>query len=78
MNIGGRFFATFFELPERESYTRPYTHDPGGIVTYDTLDPYHYKLVDFYYAKNGLPWKIRYIGDWHHPRAQRMLEFVRV
>ena len=78
MNIGGRFFVTFFELPEGESFSRPYTHNPGGVVTCDTSDPYHYKLTDFYHAKKGLPLQIRYIGDWQHPRAQRMLEFIRI
>jgi hypothetical protein len=55
----------------------PYAHDPGDIVTYDTRDPYHYKLADFFYAASGLPWQIRYIGNWGHPRGQRMLEFIR-
>jgi hypothetical protein len=78
LNIGGRLFATFFELPEAEPFGRPYSHNPGDVVTYDASDPYHYKLSDFYHAKKGLPLQIRYIGDWHHPRAQRMLEFMRI
>lgn len=78
MNIGGRLFATFFELPEGKTFSHPYAHDPGGVVTHDTSDPYHYKVSDFFYAASGLPWQIRYIGEWQHPRAQRMLEFIRV
>jgi SAM-dependent methyltransferase len=77
MKIGGHFFATFFELPRNASPSLPYTHDPGDIVTHDTRDPYHYKLADFFYAASGLPWQIRYIGKWGHPRGQRMLEFIR-
>jgi SAM-dependent methyltransferase len=77
MRIGGRFFATFFELPRDANAILPYAHDPGGVVTYDTSDPYHYKLADFFYAASGLPWQIRYIGDCQHPRGQHMLEFVR-
>lgn len=77
INVGGHFFATFFELPRTASPSLPFTHDPGEIVTYDTRDPYHYKLADFFYAASGLPWQIRYIGGWEHPRGQLMLEFVR-
>jgi SAM-dependent methyltransferase len=76
IKIGGHFFATFFELPRTASPSLPHTHDPGEIVTYDTRDPYHYKLADFFYAASGLPWHIRYLGKWGHPRGQRMLEFV--
>jgi 2-polyprenyl-3-methyl-5-hydroxy-6-metoxy-1,4-benzoquinol methylase len=77
-NIDGRFFATFFELPQAASPSLGYTHHPGDVVTYDTNDPYHYKLADFFYAASGLPWRVRYIGNWSHPRGQRMLEFIRV
>lgn len=77
INVGGHFFATFFELRRTASPSLPFTHDPGEIVTYDTRDPYHYKLADFFYAASGLPWQIRYIGGWEHPRGQLMLEFVR-
>jgi SAM-dependent methyltransferase len=77
INVGGHFFATFFELPRTASPSLPYTHYPGETVTYDTRDPYHYKLADFFYAASGLPWQIRHIGKWEHPRGQRMLEFIR-
>jgi SAM-dependent methyltransferase len=77
-NIDGRFFATFFELPRTANPSLGYTHNPGNVITYDTNDPYHYKLADFFYAASGLPWRVRYIGDWGHPRGQRMLEFIRV
>jgi SAM-dependent methyltransferase len=78
IKIGGHFFVTFFELPRTASPTLPYTHNPGDVVTYDTCDPYHYKLADLFYASRGLPWRIRYIGRWEHPRGQRMLEFSRI
>jgi hypothetical protein len=78
MRIGGRFFATFFELPRDACFSQPYMHRPGGIVTYDTSDPYHYKLADLFFAASGLPWQIRYSGGWQHPQGQRMLEFIRM
>jgi SAM-dependent methyltransferase len=75
--VGGHFFATFFELPRTARPSLPFTHDPRDIVTHDIRDPYHYKLADLFYAASGLPWQIRYIGRWGHPRGQRMLEFIR-
>ena len=75
---GGRFYATFFELPPSENLTLAYTHDPGSVVTFDANDPYHYKVADFRYAVEDLPWRVNYIGRWGHPRAQNMLEFARV
>jgi SAM-dependent methyltransferase len=78
IKIGGHFFATFFELPRTASPSLPFAHDPEDIVTYDTRDPYHYKLGDFFYAASGLPWQIHYVGKWGHPRGQRMLEFIRI
>jgi len=75
--IGGHFFATFFELPRDANASLSYIHNPGQIVTYDTSDPYHYKLADLFFAASGLPWEVRYIGDWHDPRGQHMVELVR-
>jgi SAM-dependent methyltransferase len=78
IKTNGRFFATFFELPRSASASLPYRHEPDGVITYDTRDPYHYKLADLFYAAAGLPWQLRYIGNWGHPRGQRMLECIRV
>lgn len=77
MKPGGRLYATFFELPEGAPTDRPLRHEPGGIMTYDIRDPYHYRVSDFEFAIRGLPWRLRHIGDWHHPRGQRMLVFER-
>jgi SAM-dependent methyltransferase len=77
VKIDGIFFATFFELPRAISAAGPYLHSPGGITTYGAADPYHYWLADMFYAAQKLPWQVRYIGDWGHPRAQRMISFRR-
>ncbi len=75
MAAGGIFYATFFELPEDVPSSVPRTHDPGGTVTYGSRDPYHYRFADFEHACRELPWTVRYIGDWNHSRAQRMVSF---
>jgi SAM-dependent methyltransferase len=77
MQDGGSFYATFFECPEDRPPEEPLDHQPGGIRTFADADPYHYRVRDFERICRGLPWEVRYVGDWRHPRAQRMLEFVR-
>ena len=77
VKIGGILFATFFELPRRIYAAGPHLHSPGGVTTYSAADPYHYWLSDMFYAAQKLPWQVRYIGEWGHPCAQRMLSFRR-
>lgn len=77
VRAGGSFYATFFECPEDHPPAEPIDHQPGGIRTYADADPYHYRASDFAIACFGLPWEFRYVGDWRHPRAQRMLHFLR-
>jgi hypothetical protein len=74
---GGKFYATFFECSSESLYTLT-THQPGGIITYMDSDPYHYQLQDFFWLIKGLPWTISYIGDWNHPRGQKMLCFTKM
>lgn len=73
---GGTFFATFFELPADRLTSTSFTH-ASGTTTHATEDPYHYKVSDFEYACSGLPWIVKYIGDWHHPRSQHMISFIK-
>ena len=74
---GGVFYATFFERPHGAPASEPIRHEPSGIVTFGERDPYHYSVADFGHAARDLPWSLRLIGDWGHPRAQRMLTFTR-
>ena len=75
---GGRFYATFFELAEDARADIPLRHSPGEVITHDTADPYHYRVSDLKYAAAGLPWNVRYIGDWRHPYSQKMTVFERL
>jgi hypothetical protein len=77
MRPSGVFYATFFELPDGSPSSEPLRHDPGGHVTHGAADPYHYRVADLVFAARNLPWSTLYIGDWKHPRGQRMLAFVR-
>src|SRR6266404_861467 len=78
MEAGGVLFATFFEAPRNGLSSGPYRHTPGDVVTYGAADPYHYRLSDFVYAVQGLPWRVQYIGEWGNPRSQRWLAFHRL
>ena len=75
MTAGGVFFATFFERPDEHPIHSPSAHAPGNVVTTGLADPYNYSFQEFSSLTNDLPWTLRNLGDWNHPRAQRMLRF---
>ncbi len=74
IKAGGRFYATIFERPYDEPGHVSIAH-PGGITTYGDRDPYHYSLADMRHVANGLPWTVHSIGEFGHPRGQRMIMF---
>jgi len=74
---GGRLFATFFEVPSGQDPELPIRQQPGGIETYSDRNPYHYRFEDIELALRHLPWRAEYLGDWEHPRGQKMLAFER-
>jgi len=73
---GGRLFATFFEAP-RPHLLEPLSH-VDGVVTYGDRDPFHYHFPTFEDLVSSLPFRVRNIGGWNHPRGQHMLEFERL
>jgi SAM-dependent methyltransferase len=75
VRTGGRFYATFFECGE--DVATPVTHQPGGITTRHDQDPYHHRFRDLAALCADLPWRAAYVGEWSHPRAQRMARFDR-
>jgi len=77
MAPGGSLFASIFECPEEHSVEAPLVHSPGGITTYMARDPYHYRVSDMAACIRGGSWDLEVIGEWGHPRAQRMLRFRR-
>ena len=75
MRPGGRFFVTFFEPRRRDAFDQP-TRQPA-TTSYPERDPFHYRPRDLAWAARSVAdWQFRYIGDWGHPRGQRMAEFT--
>ncbi len=74
---GGKFYATFFEVSSSQTWVDRCHHSPGGIVTHADQDPYHYRQSDFLWCIGDLSWQMEYIGDWQHPRDQKMLVFTK-
>ncbi|MCC6198315.1 MAG: class I SAM-dependent methyltransferase [Burkholderiales bacterium] len=70
-----RFYATFFEAPAR-AHVAPITHPRGGMVTFFDDDPYHYSREEIAWMAEAARMEVEYIGDWGHPRDQRMLAFA--
>lgn len=71
MAPGGRFFATFNE--RREDYPLDGTRGKK----YTEKNVYWQYRQDLRWAAQFSPWEFRYIGDWGHPRNQRMVEYTR-
>lgn len=74
---GGVLYATYFELPDGVPASAPYAQGRGGIVTSGHEDPYHYRAADLAQAAAGAPWAVHRVGEWGHPRSQRMMAFER-
>ncbi|MBA2681854.1 MAG: class I SAM-dependent methyltransferase [Ktedonobacteraceae bacterium] len=61
----GVFYATFWEVEtERANPSKP--NDRGFFG-------YTQQQMESFGSRNG--WKPEYIGDWHHPRGQKMVRF---
>lgn len=73
---GGRYYVTYFERPDEVDDTTPVPHLPGGVLTHFDRDPYDNRLAGLE-AANTDAWDLTVIGDWDHPRDQRMALFTR-
>lgn len=73
---GGVLYATFFENTLGPMHLDPIEHQPGGIITFPGRDPYHYPFETLAWAAGQAGLTASYIGDWNHPRAQRMATFT--
>jgi SAM-dependent methyltransferase len=73
---GGSLFATIF-VCEGDDWFEPVERVAGIVTTYPDNDPYHYRYADIAACCAGLPWEMRPIGDWGHPRGQSMVQLVR-
>jgi SAM-dependent methyltransferase len=81
MRVGGRFLATFFEAPEAFAIDgvldAPSANEPGKRGKFGERNPFWYWPGDLEWAASFGPWEFRYIGDWGHPRGQKLVAFVR-
>ena len=73
LKSGGKFYATFFLAPS-PGHLMPIKHEPGGIITNYDIDPFHYSFRELEWLAAIAGFSARLIGDWHHPRSQKMLE----
>ena len=81
LNPGGRFYVTFFENPKGKQHLEPLTHprtEGPGVVSFFDKDPFHYDFGTFQWICQGTRLRVEYIGEWNHPRGQRMMCFVRM
>jgi SAM-dependent methyltransferase len=82
---GGRLYATFFENPEgtrhlgqpRRQAQISTKKGTRWITTFPNEDPYHYGLDAFEWLCESIPLDVEYVGDWGHPRNQKMVCFTR-
>lgn len=75
----GKFFATFFENDKGKFYFGPITHHPGGRISHFDSDPFHYSYDRFEKLCEEIPsLRVEYIGNWNHPRDQKMMVFQKV
>lgn len=75
---GGRFYATFFES-NLKLFTLESIHhqtvDHHDLYSYFDQDPYHYHRDILYWIGDQVGLDTEYIGDWSHPRDQKMMVF---
>ncbi|MDD5109696.1 MAG: sulfotransferase [Patescibacteria group bacterium] len=77
---GGKLFATIFESPSGAAWLKPQVnrcHDGTTVTTYPTQDPFHYDLRTFEQICQGTDLQCTYLGEWQHPRNQKMLVFTK-
>lgn len=74
----GRFYATFFENPHGKIHLDPVFRKPGEPQTYMDENPFHYDIDTFKWICQGTGLEATYIGDWGHPRGQKMVLFRKV
>ncbi|MGY6628135.1 MAG: class I SAM-dependent methyltransferase [Oceanicaulis sp.] len=73
---GGLFFATYFDCPPWHDFDQPRLQERGGVTTHPGQDPYHYRTSDLILAARS-GWQVEWLGDWDHPRNQKMAVFRR-
>lgn len=71
----GKFYASFFVVNSKQDFFSSVIQQPGNIKTSHYTDPYHYDLAIIQWMADYAGLKLEYIGDWEHPRNQKMCCF---
>lgn len=71
----GIYFATFFIAPH-SAHLDKIVHVPGEIKSKYDSDPFHYSSEEITWMGNISGMDTRIIGDWNHPKKQKMVAFT--
>lgn len=71
---GGVLFASYFEASE-PAHLDEIAHPPAGIVTRYDADPFHQSFDELHSLAEFAGLAARRIGEWCHPRGQKMAAF---
>ena len=72
----GRYFTSFFEAEKRQ-FSDAIIQKPTSTVTYPDQDPFHQTFESFEKLAVSIGLQVDYVGDWKHPRNQKMLCFTK-
>lgn len=74
---GGKIFATFFENPDGKFNLEPIYQSKVGGYTFFDKDIFHYDFHTFEFICEGTRLEVEYIGEWNHPRGQKIMVFTK-
>lgn len=74
---GGKFYATFFEDKTNTQSIEHLSSDGTHFSTFYDKDPYHYNFETFKQICKGTELSVVYLGNWSHPRDQKMMVFTK-
>ena len=74
LKVNGSYFSTFFQAPN-SVYLEQIHQQPNGIITNYDCDPFHYSFEELVWKANIAGLESKLIGDWNHPRNQKMAMF---
>lgn len=72
--INGKYYSTFFESPYSACLDQ-IIQQPGNIKTNYYIDPFHYSREEIAIMARLSKLDVDIIGDWGHPRNQKMAVF---
>jgi cyclopropane fatty-acyl-phospholipid synthase-like methyltransferase len=70
----GVYYSTFFEAPTSK-HVDPFTQKNGEVITKYDSDPFHLSIDELREIAEHANLELNVIGDWKHPRGQKMAAF---